>query len=71
MSKQDQRYFSSDWLEDPEFKDWIVKVSDITQARCKTCMKTFSLSNMGRQALVSHASGQLHFQWDSFLKGKS
>ena len=60
MSKKDQTYFSSDWLADPEFNQWLVSVSNNTQARCKLCRTTFNLSNMGRQALTSHASGQKH-----------
>ena len=60
MSKKDQSYFSSDWLADPGFNQWLVSVSNNTQARCKLCKKSFNLSNMGRQALTSHASGQKH-----------
>ena len=55
---KDQTYFSKDWLEDPDFKNWFVSCTNNTQARCKLCQKTFNLSNMGRQALVSHASGK-------------
>jgi len=29
-------------------------------ARCKLCLKTFSLSNMGKQAAVSHAKTSGH-----------
>jgi len=29
-------------------------------ARCKLCLKTFSLSNMGKQAVVSHAKSSGH-----------
>lgn len=40
------------WSEaDPENK---------TNAKCKLCDKTFTLSNMGRTALVSHAAGKKH-----------
>ena len=57
---KDLRYFSKDWLVDPAFKDWVVNVPETTEARCRICCKTFKLSNMGRQALVSHASGKCH-----------
>ena len=57
---QQQTYFSKAWLDDEEFKKWLSPVVDNTQARFKQCNKTFNLSNMGRQALVSHASGQKH-----------
>ena len=57
---KDQTDFSKDWLVDPAFKDWIVNVQETTEARCRICCKTFKLSNMRRQALVSHASGKCH-----------
>lgn len=57
---KEQTYFSKDWLADPIFKDWIVKAPDKTEARCRLCSKNFKLSNMGRQALVSHANGKTH-----------
>ena len=59
--KKDQTFFLHDWLLDPEFKMWLVEVpGDNKLARCKHCKKSFSLSNMGRQALVSHGTGQKH-----------
>ena len=56
---------SKDWLEDPDFKNWLVSCTNNTQARCKLCQKTFNLSNMGRKALVSHVSGKKHKLHDS------
>ena len=38
--------------------------SAIKQARCKLFHKVFDLSNMERQALVSHTSGKMHAQHD-------
>ena len=58
--KNDQTYFSSDWLTDPDFVQWLVLVPESTKAKGKLYKKTFSLSNMGCQALTSHASGQKH-----------
>ena len=59
--KKDLTFFSYDWLSDPEFKMWLVEVpGDNKLARCKHCKKSFNLSNMGRQALVSHGTGQKH-----------
>ena len=55
-----QTYFSKAWLDEEDFKKWLSPVADNTQARCKQCNKTFNLSNMGRQALVSHAAGKKH-----------
>ena len=62
MSK-DHSTFLDDWLKDPEFSRWVAKVpNDSLSARCKFCKKSFTLSNMGRQALVSHASGKKHLK---------
>ena len=59
--KKDQTFFSHDWLSDPEFKTWLVEVSgDNKLTRCKYRKKSFNLSNMGHQALVSHGAGQKH-----------
>ncbi|XP_066910897.1 uncharacterized protein [Clytia hemisphaerica] len=60
MSKQEKTYFQDNWSEIDESKDWIARSSVNTQARCKRCHKTFALSNMGVQALRSHASGKKH-----------
>ena len=62
MSK-DHSTFLDDWLKDPEFSGWVPKVpNDSLSAKCKFCKKTFTLSNMGRQALVSHAIGKKHLK---------
>ena len=40
---------------------WLVEVpGDNKLSRCKHCKKSFNLSNMRRQALVSHVTGQKH-----------
>ena len=54
MSK-DSSYFQDCWLVDDRFKDWISETQSSTGARCKLCRKTITLSNMGVQALKSHA----------------
>ena len=33
---------------------------DANSARCRLCLKTFSLSNIGKQAVVSHAKSFGH-----------
>ena len=75
MSKAEKTYFQDNWFEIEEFKDWIVNTSVRTQARCKRCQKTFELSNMGVQALRSHASGKKHKEItqkvSTFFKTKS
>ena len=35
-----QRHFDNDWLDDPEFKDWLRKVpGDSTKVKCYICPK--------------------------------
>ena len=61
MSKiKDQTYFLKDWLTHPDFKNWLANTNNNTIARYKVCHKTSKLSNMGRQALISNASGKGH-----------
>ena len=43
-----------------EYQLWLMPVGDVTKAKCKICVKTFSLSNMGEVAVRSHASGKKH-----------
>ena len=46
-----------------EFKSWVIRGENNTTAKCRVCLiprnKT-ELSNMGKQALKSHASGKKH-----------
>ena len=50
-NNKDKTYFQDSCLENDEFKQWLVKANEKTQAKCKHCHKTFELSNMGIQAL--------------------
>ena len=59
MSK-DSSYFQDCWLVDDRFKDWISETQSRTEARCKFRRKTIMLSNIGVQALKSHADGKKH-----------
>ena len=52
----DETYFQQDWLTIPQFKDWLSAGKESTKAYCKRCSKTFGLSNMGIQAVKSHAA---------------
>lgn len=53
--------FQSDWLIDPDFNFWLAEVKNDSQsAKCKLCNVTFSLSNMGKTAIKSHAKGLKH-----------
>ena len=71
--------FNSDWMDTslyPQFL-WVRPVKDNSQkAMYGLCKKTFSLSNMGRQALISHMDSDKHNKYeksnltniDSFFK---
>ena len=68
MSKNKKTIFNPLWLEDDEFKSWLCSSKESDKARCKLCKKDFELSNMGRQALISHASGKKHKEIDIKIK---
>ena len=51
--------FNVDWVLRDEYKSWL-ELPDNTKARCKLCMKMFSLSNMEQKAVKSHADGKKH-----------
>ena len=62
-SKKKSKYkskFQDSWLENEEFKVWLQKDKDDTQAYCKLCMKSFSIATHGKTSLSSHASGEKH-----------
>ena len=50
--------FNREWLSKKEYQLWLTPVEgDVTKAKCKICVKTFLLSNMGEIAVRSHVSG--------------
>ena len=51
----DKTYFQRDWLTVPQFKDCLSAGKESIKAYCKRCSKAFELSNMGIQAVKSHA----------------
>lgn len=57
-------YFNNDWIDPALSPDWcnILKpvTNDPTKAYCKLCRKAFGLSNMGRQAIISHVKSKIH-----------
>ena len=54
----EKTYFQEDWLQHPDYKDWLAPdTHENTKAHCKGCCKSFELSNMGIQAVKSHAAG--------------
>ena len=67
MSKK-KTVFNEKWLEEDQFKEWLVSAKDNGKARCKLCKKDIELSNMGRQALLSHCGGKQHKEVDLKVK---
>ena len=55
----DKTYYQQDWLTIPLFKEWLSAGKQSTKGYCKRCSKTFELSNMGIQAVKSHAADNL------------
>ena len=44
-----------------EYKDWLLpEPSNNTKAKCRLCMRSFSLSNMGESALKRYVQGKKH-----------
>ena len=49
------------WLKEELFSKWIARVeTDKHKARCTVCGINLKLSNMGKQALISHTKGKIH-----------
>ncbi|XP_048513397.1 uncharacterized protein LOC125501448 isoform X1 [Athalia rosae] len=63
--------FNEEWLQEVDFSAWLKAVSGKPHsAQCTWCHTTFSLSNMGRRALSSHAESKKHrIIWNT--RGKS
>ena len=48
--------FNKELMDKVEYKDWLLpEPSNNTKAKCRLCMRSFSLSNMGEPALKSHS----------------
>ena len=62
MSKNKKlTYFQDKWLDkSSEFHLWLCKATENTEAKCRLCKSTFSLSNMGVRALKCHAETKSH-----------
>jgi hypothetical protein len=58
MSAKFKTKFNTEWLTDVAISSWLQPVTaDPYRARCSLCCKTFDLSNMGRQVVLSHKVG--------------
>jgi len=69
MASMKKTLFNKLWLDHeyfPEFSSWLEEVKGApNQAACKICKNSFYLSNMGRQALVSHTRSSRHKMYAS------
>lgn len=53
--------FQNNYLNDPLFKDWLMKIrEDTTKAKCRYCNCTFSIKSEGRSSLTKHMATQKH-----------
>ena len=59
-NSRNQKYFLDSWLDDPQFKDWLVKDKQNTRARYSICHKVIELSSSGKWTLTDHGKGQKH-----------
>ena len=50
-----QKYFVDGWLDDIQFKDWMVKDKENTIAGCSVCHKVIELLSSGKLALTDNA----------------
>lgn len=57
MARTKRTNFHPSWLSN---YSWIKEASVKWEAFCKLCQKQFSLSNMGENAIISHANGKGH-----------
>ena len=55
---KNQKNFVDSWLDDPNFKDWLVKDKQNTRARCSVCHKVIELWSCGKSALTDHVKCQ-------------
>ncbi|CAF3888731.1 unnamed protein product [Rotaria sp. Silwood1] len=59
--KEKKGIFKKDWLNIKEYSPWLQEIkNDPTKARCKTCLRTFSVHYDGKTALKKHMNSDLH-----------
>ena len=52
--KKKKTVFNAKWLEEEDFKSWLTICKSEEKSRCRICKKDIELSNMARQALITH-----------------
>ncbi|CAM2723326.1 unnamed protein product [Rotaria socialis] len=61
LTKRKKGVFRRDWLSIDRYSSWLQEVNhDLTKARCKTCLKTFSVHCDGKSAVEKHVTSYLH-----------
>ena len=57
------RVFHKEWLSDPSFVKWLDFVKhNPSLARCKACLKTFSVQNSGKFDVIKHMKRSTHLE---------
>ena len=55
MPKKKKGVFRKEWLSIDRYSSWLQEVNyDLTKARCKTCLKMFSVRCDGKSAVEKH-----------------
>ena len=53
--------FNEIWLKEVKYVQWLQKNHERQSSfKCKLCMKSYELNNMGKRALDAHANGKKH-----------
>ena len=60
MINKKNKYFLYRWLDDPQFKDWLVKDKQNRKAWCSVSHKVIELLSCGKSALTDHGKGEKH-----------
>ena len=65
-----QTTFNPAWLQEDLFNPWLAGVeTDKCKAKCTVCGINLELSDMGKQALISHSKGKKHIDKMKLLSG--
>ncbi|CAF1281431.1 unnamed protein product [Rotaria magnacalcarata] len=58
---KEKRSFRKEWLFIDQYLSWLQAIDhDSTKARCKACLKTFSVHSDGKSALGKHLTSHVH-----------
>jgi len=59
--KKKKGVFRKEWLSINQYSSWLQEVKhDLTKARCKSCLKTFSVRSDGKSAVEKHMISNAH-----------